>query len=246
MTLLDREDFVGRLFYPRADTGTTPAGASDHAIEVDGATLQLRVHGGRLGERAPVVLLFHGNGEIVADWDATAPRFASLGLRFAVVDYRGYGRSTGIPTMQRLLDDAHVVLASVRAMTDGPLFVMGRSLGSAAAWEVAADGGIAGLIVDSGFADVDAFAQRRGVDPASVTDEERAGLDPLPKIAAVEIPVLMLHGEEDTLISIDEAERARAASRSARLVRLAGRGHNDLWRDPAYWPALAEFLTRAP
>lgn len=242
--LIDREDLEGRLFFPRADAGTVPAGASDHAIDVGDAALHLRLHGGSLGEGAPIVLLFHGNGEIVADWDATGPAFAKLGWRLGVVDYRGYGRSTGTPTMRRLLDDAHPVLAHARRLTGGALVVMGRSLGSAAAWEVASDRGVDGVVLDSGFTDVDAFARRRGVEPSSLSAEERARLDPIPKIAAVDVPVLLLHGEADAVIAIHEAARALAASPAgvARLVRLAGRGHDDLWRDPAYWPALRDFL----
>lgn len=238
--LLDRDDLVGSLFFPRPDERSAPWSGRDHEVPVPGAALHLRVHGGR----GPMVLLFHGNGEIVSDWDAAAPSFVKRGVRFAVVDYRGYGRSTGRPTMRSLLDDAPLVLAFVRELADDRIIVMGRSLGSAAAWEIAASPDVAALVIDSGFTDVDAFARRRGVDPRSLTDSERTRLDPLPKAARAGAPLLLLHGERDAVIVHAEAERALAASASSekRLATIPGRGHNDLSIEPAYWHALGPFL----
>ncbi|GAB4199286.1 MAG: alpha/beta hydrolase [Sandaracinaceae bacterium] len=244
--LLDREDLVGSLFFPRPDAGRCAPDAEDHLVPVVGGELHVRHHGVRCGARARTVLLFHGNGEIVSDWDPAAARFASLGWRFAVSDYRGYGRSTGVPTMRRLLEDARVVLAFLRGRTDGPLVVMGRSLGSAAAWEIAADPGVDALVIDSGFTDVAAFARRRGLDPTRLGEEEIEALDPIPKIARLEKPLLLLHGDADRVIAHREAERALAASPAAdaQLVTLRGRGHNDVSLDPSYWSALAELLAR--
>lgn len=240
--LLDREDLVGSLFFPRPDERSAPWSARDHEVPVPDATLHLRVH----GERGPMVLLFHGNGEIVSDWDTAAPSFVKRGVRFAVVDYRGYGRSTGRPTMRSLLDDAHLALAFARLLADDGVTVMGRSLGSAAAWEIAASPDVEALVIDSGFTDVDAFARRRGVDPRALTDTERARLDPLPKIARASAPLLLLHGERDAVIAHAEAERALAASASSEkcLATILGRGHNDLSLEPAYWQALGPFVDR--
>lgn len=240
MSLLDREDLVGSLFFPRADDRACPSGARDHAIDVPGARLHLRVH----GDRGPIVLLFHGNGEIVSDWDGAASSFLARGVRFAVLDYRAYGRSTGTPTMRAVLEDAWTVLAYAHALAGAKVIVMGRSLGSAPAWEVAAASCVRAVIVDSGFTSVDAFARRRGVDPATLEADERARLDPIAKIARVTAPTLLLHGEEDAVIAHDEAVRALAAIGHAEksLATIARRGHNDLAMDPAYWRALGPFL----
>lgn len=239
MSLLDRTDLVGRLFFPREDTRPTPRGASDHFVAVPDATLHLRVH----GERGPLLLLFHGNGEIASDWDAAAASFTAHGLRFGVLDYRGYGKSTGVATMRRTIEDAWVALAYAQALSGTSVIVMGRSLGSAPAWEVARASSVRAVVMDSGFTDVDAFARRRGVEPASLTDEERLVLDPKSKIAAVRAPTLLLHGEDDTVIAHDEAEDALdGLSGSKSLATIAGRGHNDLAMDPTYWRALAPFL----
>ena len=161
MSLLTREDLVGSLFFPRADTSVPPEDARDLMVDVDGASIHVRLHG---LPTAPMLLFFHGNGETVADWDDFAPRFTPS-VQFAVCDYRGYGQSTGTPTMQRLFDDAVAVFDAVHALSPLAPLLMGRSLGSAAAWHLAQTrlSAISGLIIDSGFSDVDAFARRRGV-----------------------------------------------------------------------------------
>ena len=245
--MLDRTDLVGRLFFPRVDETKKPASAEDHFIEVPGARLHLRVHEGKPG--AGVVLLFHGNGEIVSDWNPAAGSFRSRGYRLAIVDYRGYGLSTGTPTIRTMLSDASLVLDDVATRFEGPLVVMGRSLGSASAWEAMANaretGRVRGVVIDSGFVDVEAFGKRRGVEPRDLEAEDRLALDPLPKLAAVTCPVLLLHGELDAAIRIEEAATAYAALQTdKRLIRLAGKDHNDLSYHPDYWSELGVFITQ--
>jgi pimeloyl-ACP methyl ester carboxylesterase len=63
---------------------------------------------------APTVLLFHGNGETVADYDLAAPPYARHGMNLAVVDYRGYGRSDGEPSLRAILEDAPSALSALR------------------------------------------------------------------------------------------------------------------------------------
>ncbi len=242
--MLDDPEFSRRLFFPRNEVIPAPSGAEDHVVPVDGATLHLRVHPVR-GEARGLVLLFHGNGEVVSDWDRAAPSFAAHGYRFAVIDYRGYGASTGTPHMASVIHDARAAYAYVRRLGNERHIVMGRSLGSAAAWEVASSTPeLTGLVIDSGFCDVDAFVRRRGFEPTALPSAERALLDPLPKIARITAPTLLLHGELDTTISIREAERAFEAlgTNERQLARIAGRGHNDIGMDRAYWRALGPFL----
>ena len=245
MSLLTREDLVGSLFFPRTETSTPPVDARDLMVDVEGASIHVRLHG---ASTAPMLLFFHGNGETVADWDDFAPRFTPT-VQFAVCDYRGYGQSTGRPTMQRLFDDAVSVFDAVEPLSPLAPLVMGRSLGSAAAWHLAQTrlSAISGLIIDSGFSDVDAFARRRGVQPSSLTQAERTALDPIPKSRHVEVPTLLLHGRDDTLMPVRDAERLAEACPSATMELISGRGHNDVMLDPAWRKAVQSFLAaRAP
>ena len=66
------------------------------------------------GATAPVLLFFHGNGEIVADYEDLAPLYVQKGINFLPVDYRGYGRSTGRPTITAMMKDCHVIFEYTR------------------------------------------------------------------------------------------------------------------------------------
>jgi alpha-beta hydrolase superfamily lysophospholipase len=195
------------------------------------------------------LLLFHGNGEIVSDYDESAAEFAGAGVDLVVVDFRGYGRSTGTPTLRSTIADAVPVLEQVRARVGAPLVVMGRSLGSACANELygRSPEGVRGFVLESGFADLDALIRRRGLTPPGrLTSEERATFDPLPKLQRGTAPLLVLHGADDELIEASEARRAHGAAGTSdkQLVLVPEHGHNDLSLSPVYWEALAAFVAR--
>ena len=246
--LFDTREFNERLFFPRNDASRLPPDAIDLAIEVDGARLHLRWH--RPVRDAVTLLLFHGNGEVVADYDHAAQRFAACGANLAVVDYRGYGRSTGTPTLRDAIGDAPVVVEALVAAGAGSLVVMGRSLGSAAAAELYArpHASIARFVWESGFVDLAALVRRRGlVLPSPLPPEALATFDSLTKLRHGSRPLLVLHGAEDTLIVPSEARLAfdAAGTTEKELVFIAQRGHNDLSAAPAYWDALRKHVEQA-
>jgi hypothetical protein len=241
-SVFDSEAFTSSCFFPRVELSPPPAHADDLQIAVPGASLHLRRH--RLRERAPTVLLFHGNAEVVGDYDEAADRFAQQGLNLAVCDFRGYGASTGTPSLRTMLADAPLVLEAVGA--SGPLIVMGRSLGSACALELYARPGLAGVILESGFIDLNQLvARRRLPSPRRYTEEELATFDPRRKLARGNGPLLVIHGAQDRSISSDEAKEVfeLATTPHKHLALIEGRGHNDVSYAPAYWEALAHVWT---
>jgi uncharacterized protein len=155
-----------------------------------------------------------------------------------VVDYRGYGISEGSPSIPSLAADALCVYRQARdvlAANDagrGKLFVMGRSIGSAAAIEIAAaaGAGIDGLIIDSGFAFTMPLLGSLK-DPRFVqATEEKDGFGSLEKIAAARAPTLIIHGEADRLLPVNNGkalyERCGAADK--KLLVIPGARHNTL------------------
>jgi alpha-beta hydrolase superfamily lysophospholipase len=244
MTFLRRQ-LERVLFHPRRDVGAPPAGAEDFFVEVDGARLHTRLHAPVAAERA-TVLFFHGNGGVVADYDDIARGYAQVGARFCVVDYRGYGASTGKPSLDDLLDDAPIAFAAVAARAASPLVVVGQSLGSACANELyAADTSAKGFILESGFASLRGVIERHGLRVDFVL--ARLGLertDAKPKLARGEAPLLVLHGGDDGLIDVDEAHLAFTAAGGAlkSIAIFDGFGHNDVAQAPGYFPAIAAFL----
>lgn len=246
-SIFDSAAFNERLFFARSDRSPCPAGAVDRWISVDErATLHARVH--RCPSPRGAVLLFHGNGEVVADYDAIAPRFLGQGLTVAVVDFRGYGQSTGTPTLRDAITDAPIVLRALReelSMAGAvPLVVFGRSLGGHCAIELAANEGALcdGLVLESAGSDLHALIARRGLrNDRRFTDEELRVFDPRTKLSRCTARAMVIHGAMDTLIAPREAEAnfSAIASSDKRLLWIAGRGHNDLSLSHEYWNAIA-------
>jgi pimeloyl-ACP methyl ester carboxylesterase len=252
---LDRPEVLAFLFHPRPEPGasgtptpeaeTSVPGTADVLIPVTGAAVVgARLH---LADRAaPSILFFHGNGEIVADYDDLGPLYNRMGINFLAADYRGYGRSTGRPTVTAMMHDCHTVLAFVGAWLAGrgfrgPLFAMGRSLGSASALELADahPDRLSGLIVESGFACAGPLLQLLGVDPAAVGFREEAGFRHIDKIARWTKPLLIIHAEFDHIIPFSDGRRLFDACPSPQkhLLKIPGADHNSI-----FMAGLGEYL----
>lgn len=259
--LLDRPEVLGVLYHPRREGGVPQISAGVHTVRLE---VEENVHvGGKIfaaAPGAPVIVFFHGNGEIASDYGPIAPLFRRLGLTLFVVDYRGYGTSDGRPTSTALLRDAWAcyqragdVLAA-RGVAFDRLYLMGRSLGSAAVLEIAArqPEGVAGLIIESGFAHTFALVERLGGIRLPNAREDRDGFNNLSKIADVHLPTLIIHGEEDFIIPVEDGRDLYDASPAEQkhLVTVPGAGHNDLMLigRNAYFGAIAQFcgLSTAP
>ena len=240
-SIFESAAFNQALFFPRPDTSAARAGAVDMMVDVGGAQVHVRRHA------APharcTLLLFHGNGEVVADYDGAASHFAAAGAALAVADYRGYGSSTGTPSLATAIADARPIAEAI-----GPHIVMGRSLGGAAAHELFARpiASMLGVVLESAFSDLAALIRRRGLEPPVLTNEERTQFDPLVKLPLGSLPLLVLHGARDHLIAASEAEvtLAAAGGTDKRLVLVPDRGHNDVSGSDVYWRALSEFIAR--
>ncbi len=250
---IDHQAVNSAIFFPRPDPGSpTPPGSEELRISVaDEVTVAARYH--PADPSCPTVLHFHGNGEIVADYDDIAPVFHAAGASLVSVDYRGYGLSTGTPSVRGLIEDAPVVLDYVveylcaRGHT-GSLVVMGRSLGSAPAIELASTRGeqLAGLIVESGFAQTPPLLALFGISLEMLGLRDMSGLDNEDKMAEVLLPVLVLHAEGDNLLPPWNAERIRdrAGARRKRLVVIPNADHNTImaFGGDRYWGAIKRFI----
>jgi hypothetical protein len=127
------------------------------------------------------------------------------------------------------------------------LYVMGRSLGSVPAIEIAMQAGeqVAGLIIESGFSDTFGLLVRLGV-RVEGADEQRDGAGNAFKMEKVTIPTLILHGQSDVLIPPDDGEELHrhCAAADKRLLLIPGAGHNDIMLVGMneYFAAVREFV----
>jgi alpha-beta hydrolase superfamily lysophospholipase len=255
MDLLDNPLVQSILFYPRPDRagGSALPNTTDGTIPVeDGIVLGYRLYAHQPG--APVILYFHGNGEIASDHDFIAPSYHAAGASLLVVDYRGYGWSTGEPKVSALLSDVQPVLDALpdvlkpAGLTDQRLVVMGRSLGSACAIHLARHhpARVRGIIIESGFAHAIPLLARLGL-PANLLANVPDPIGNVRKMGEIDLPLLVIHGEDDNLIPVNNGQALYDASPALikRIVRIPGAGHNDLLMFGAqpYFAAIQEFLT---
>lgn len=235
---LDQPEVLQLLFHPRreADTGILPKNAVDSTIAVaEGVQVHARFH--LAGQEEPTILFFHGNGEIVSDYDDIAPFYTKFGMNFLAADYRGYGKSSGSPTVTTMLGDAHRVLAAAKdwltkAGHTGPLLVMGRSLGAAAALELASSHAedFAGLIIESGFATTLPLLMSLGVDVARLGITEEDGFRNVRKVSSFTKPTLIIHGQYDEIIPVNSAAilQAQSPARTKEFQVVPGASHNTI------------------
>lgn len=254
LELLDNPELVATLFFPRQAEPSFDGsnGIYDGTIPVDrDVVLGYRFYAQQ--KHSPVVVYFHGNGEITTDYDGIYPEFRDIGLSLLVVDFRGYGWSTGQPTMTTLLNDVEAIYKALsslfkRAGLDDPLcYLMGRSLGSGPAIHLASSHPEAfkGLIIESGFADVTPLLVRRGF-PMELLAGEPDPVGNVRKVQALSMPLLIIHGEEDRLLPVSNGQQLYDSSNAdiKRILRIRRAGHNDLmWvGKEQYFSAIADFV----
>ncbi len=250
--LIDRAGTGAGIFYPRPDGSAPPRGAEDLSIEVEpGVALGARLY--TFDPTFRTILYFHGNGEVAGDHDDVAPMYGQVGANLLVVDFRGYGRSGGRPSFATLVADGPRVARWFHELLDERGFgaarlVMGRSLGSHPALEIAANAseGFAGLIIESGAGNLRRLAARSGseVGVAELVEVHEA------KIRSIALPTLFIHGERDDLIPVSSAAETFELIRGDRkeFLVLQGVGHNDLlWRRyTEYFAGIKQFLAQLP
>ncbi len=252
--LIDNPLILSMLFHARgAQPGSSRLPNTHDGVVAAGDGTPL---GYRLYKTAAqkLIVFFHGNGEVAADYDDLAPFFLQTGASLLVMDYRGYGWSGGKPLGSSLLPDAE---ASFKGLTtifvahdisaDTALYMMGRSLGSAPAVHLAYTfpDAFKGLILDSAFAHTPSLMRTLGI-PTALLQNIRDPFANEQKIASVPLPLLVIHGERDSLIPVEHGQRLHDASPAAKkiLLRVPRAGHNDILAHclQAYFAAIKTLL----
>ena len=236
-TQLDQQSVLKYLFHPRQEALLAkPADSYNITITVDD-NVSLGCRFFLKSVDAPTLLYFHGNGETVNDYSHIAKLYAEFGINLFVATYRGYGWSTGTPTVTAMVKDCEIISQEFTKTLDtmsitGPALVMGRSLGCISAIELCYDSPekFKGLIIESGFADTLPLLSQIGVDIDAHHLSEAEGFGNLDKITQIKLPTLILHGASDELISIAQAEKLQAFSgaRSKKFFVIPGANHNEM------------------
>jgi fermentation-respiration switch protein FrsA (DUF1100 family) len=240
----------GAVYYPTYDVLHSPTdiGLQFEEVRIDTADGET-VHGwwvpsGR--PDAPVLLFFHGNGGNVSHRLEKLAALHGIGADTLIIDYRGYGKSSGAPSERGLYQDANAAygwLTRVRKVDPRRIVVYGESLGSAVAVHLASESPTGGVIIESGFTSVPDIA-RKMFPFLPVSWILKHQFNSIDKIDRIDAPLLILHSRQDELFEMSHPQRLLAAARPPKhLVEMQG-GHNDAFLVSAevYREAIAQFL----
>lgn len=177
----------------------------------------------------PTILYFHGNAGNLASRSERVRRFVARGYGVLFLSYRGYGGSAGRPSERANVADAK--LAYDALIKDGvapdDIIVYGESLGSGVAVQVAADKEVGGLVLDAPYTSiVDVAALEYPYLPVRPFMLDR--YDTLRYLPRVKAPLLVLHGERDTVIPVAMGKAVYTAANAPKeIVTFPGAGHSD-------------------
>ncbi len=198
------------------------------------------------GARPPTIVIFHGNAGHRGNRLPWMVQLHDLGFGVFCLDYRGYGGSGGAPTERGLFRDADATVAWLAARAPGALVYLGESLGCGVAVELAVRHPPAGLILQSGFTSaVDIAASAYPFLPVRLMMWDR--FECRARIERLRCPLLMIHGERDTIIPMRLGRALfEAAPEPKEWLVVRGADHNDpIWVDPEYAEKIEAFLRRA-
>jgi len=176
-----------------------------------------------------LVLYFHGNSRSIKGWAKYAKDFYRYNYDVVLVDYRGFGKSTGKRGEKAMMNDMQFVYNKLtETYPENHLIVYGRSLGSGFATKLAADNRPRYLILDAPF-----FSFKKTIERflpiLPVKYILRYHLRSDKWIPKVNCHTYILHGTRDWLIPISQSEKLQQLNpRKITLIRIAGGGHNNL------------------
>lgn len=178
---------------------------------------------------APTVVHFHGNGEQLLDQMSLGERLHEWGLGFLAVEYPGYGASPGSPTEDGIYAAAEAALKRLReqGVPAERTVLSGRSIGTGVAVEMAKRGHGTRVMLVSPYTSI---AELAGMFfpflPTRLLVRDR--FDTASKAADMKVPVLIIHGEQDTLIPVEMGRRLGQRFPQATVETVAGAGHNNV------------------
>lgn len=193
------------------------------------------------GTSHKIVLYFHGNAGDISSWQDVSEDFVRLGYHFFLIDYRGYGKSSGSLSENGLYADARAAwdyITNVKHFTPESIVIYGRSIGTGVAVELASHTQAEALILEAPYTDLSSLAKQKApLFLPSLTLRYR--FDNLSKVGRVRSPIVFIHGSDDRLIPPSHSKKLFDAFQGQKkLVIIEGGSHNDLSEHSSYHEAL--------
>jgi fermentation-respiration switch protein FrsA (DUF1100 family) len=245
--------FQRQMIFPRSHIGYAPVALPDNLpiekiwLTIPGASVEswyIPPTGGPANGRRPALIFAHGNAERIDVCTGELIPFTALGIGVLLVEYPGYGQSTGTPSQKSVTAAflaAYDMLAARRDVDPSKIVFYGRSLGGGAVCALAAVRPAAALILTSTFTGIRAMASRYLVPGFMVRDP----FDNLTVVRDFSGPILIVHGRYDDIIPFHHGTTLQKAARRAKLLAYDC-GHNDCPPDAErFWRDIAAFLREA-
>lgn len=201
----------------------------------------------KAGQNSPVVLWFHGNAGNIADRVENAKLLSDRGISLLMVDYRGYGKSEGMPSEEGIYADgqaAYDYLVSGGGVAADNLIIFGRSLGTSVAVHVASKKECAGVILESAITNMADMARvHYPVVPGLGSLKNK--FDSIGRIASVSAPILFTHGDADEIVPYEFGRRLFEATKAEKeFYTIHGAHHNDTYLvgGKEYFDAFEKFV----
>jgi fermentation-respiration switch protein FrsA (DUF1100 family) len=226
------------LFLPTSHVGSPAAvGAGDmRAVTLATAdVLALRSWYKPAQDSRPTMIYFHGNGGNISARARRVRPYLNAGLGVLLVGYRGYGGNAGTPSEEGFYEDARAAARFIAAEGVPPerVVLYGESLGSAVAIHLAAEQAAQGrpfaAVVGEGAPSsvVDVAARRYPFAPVRTLIKDR--FDSRAKVGGINAPLLLVHGEDDTVVPQRFGRALFDAAAEPKHARwIDGAGHNNL------------------
>lgn len=253
----------GLFFYPDQQVYLTP-----DRLDLDYESVWLatpdgqRLHGWWLPAREEArghVYFLHGNAQNISSHLINVAWLPSAGYNVFLIDYRGYGQSSGAPDLEGVLHDSETGLRWMESRVDDdlPLFLLGQSLGGALAVTLASEWvpraespALNGVIVDGAFSGFRAIAREKLGGfwltwplqaPLSWTvPDDYEAMDQIHRISPV--PVMVIHSVRDGIIPVHHGQRLYEAAGDPKTFLRTDTGHAATFMLPEYQRALLKFM----
>lgn len=200
-----------------------------------------------------VILFSHGNTGNITGRQNLVRLLLQTGASVFIYDYRGYGKSEGLPSVRGIVEDGVAAfdhLVNGKGFRPSQIVIYGESLGTAVTAELAEERACAGVILQSGFSSL----RKIGYERMPITRIYPTMLFPHPlldsagKMARVDKPLLVIHGKLDTVVPFAHAEEVFERARGIKTFVSLDAAHSDLWSaaPDTYVDGVRKFLLSLP
>lgn len=240
------------LFYPSKDFCSTPGseGIVHEEIFIDTEDME-KLHGyffPAKDKTDKAIIYLHGNGDNVSGWYIAPFQIQQyVNVNALLIDYRGYGKSTGKPSIDGVIKDAEAMYAYLirRGYKSKDISLYGRSLGGAIALELANKATVRSIVIQSSFTSLkDAAKDIYPFIPSILIEGKTFNSKEL--IKKITIPVLISHGEDDEVIPVKHSYVLyELANEPKKLIVFPNADHNNVGKhfNEEYFNALSQLFT---